>query len=223
MESSNSTQIAAEVPNYLTHMDAKLYKAAAQGDINILKQIPESEIRSQLTPNKNTILHIAARFGQFDCVEYILHFHWCSSLIRQPNLKGDTPLHIAAREGHFGMTKSLVCAVKALDEEEMESGVVARNYYKVVLRMMNLEKETALHLAVRYHHSEVVKFLMEEDDGFSYGGNVRGQTPLYMAVERGFGDLVGMMLSTWPSAAYTGIMGTTVLHAASNDQGRVYP
>lgn len=217
MESS-STQIAAEGVN-ITHMDAKFYNAAAHGHINILEQMSEDDIRFQLTPKENTILHIAARFGQSDCIEWILHFHLCSSLLWQPNLKGDLPLHIAASADHFGMVNALVCSAKALNEE-MESGVDAD---KTMLRMMNLEKETAFHQAVRYHHPQVVKFLTEEDPEFTYGANVRGQTPLYMAVERGFGDLVDMIISSCTSAAHTGILGRTVLHAAiaSDDQGRI--
>ena len=44
-----------------------------------------------------------------------------------------------------------------------------------------------------------------------------------MAVERGFGDMVDVILSTCPSADHKGIIGRIVLHAAiaSNDQGRV--
>ncbi|RVW69761.1 hypothetical protein CK203_061842 [Vitis vinifera] len=182
MESS-STQIAAEGVN-ITHMDAKFYNAAAHGHINILEQMSEDDIRFQLTPKENTILHIAARK-------------------RRP----------------FWMVNALVCSAKALNEE-MESGVDAD---KTMLRMMNLEKETAFHQAVRYHHPQVVKFLTEEDPEFTYGANVRGQTPLYMAVERGFGDLVDMIISSCTSAAHTGILGRTVLHAAiaSDDQGRI--
>lgn len=117
------------------------------------------------------------------------------------------------------MVNAFVCSAKALNEE-MESGVDAD---KTMLRMMNLEKETAFHQAVRYHHPQVVKFLTEEDPEFTYGANVRGQTPLYMAVERGFGDLVDMIISSCTSAAHTGILGRTVLHAAiaSDDQGRI--
>ena len=117
------------------------------------------------------------------------------------------------------MAKALIRA--AMDMKEMESGVAME---KVMLRMENIEKETALHLAVRYHHCEVVKLLIEEDGEFSYGGNVRGQTPLYMAVERGFRDMVDVILSTCPSADHKGIMGRTVLHAAvvSDDQGKIY-
>ncbi|KAL6348661.1 hypothetical protein AAG906_016192 [Vitis piasezkii] len=147
MESS-STQIAAEGAN-ITHMDAKFYNAAAHGHINILEQMSEDDIRFQLTPKENTILHIAARAD------------------------------------HFGMVNALVCSAKALNEE-MESGVDAD---KTMLRMMNLEKETAFHQA----------------------------TPLYMAVERGFGDLVDMIISSCTSAAHTGILGRTVLNV--NGQG----
>lgn len=218
MEESASSHIPAEDSTaVITFMDAEVYKAAALGKVAILK-LGDDDIRLQLTPKKNTFLHVAARFGQVDCVEWILQFEWCSSLLGQPNLNGDIPLIIAAREGHLGMVEALLCAAKALNEE-VESGVAAA---KAMMRTMNLEKETAFHQAVRYHHPHVVNFLIREDPAFIYGADVRGRTPLYMAVERGFADLVDMILSTCPSAAHTGVLGRTVLHAAiaSNDEGQ---
>ncbi|XP_034686669.1 arf-GAP with ANK repeat and PH domain-containing protein cnt-1-like [Vitis riparia] len=84
-------------------MDDSVYKAAAKGDIEVLKTIPESEFHAQLTPKHNTILHIASEFGQTECVKWILTLPACSSLLRCPNLNRDTPLHLAAREGHLKM------------------------------------------------------------------------------------------------------------------------
>ncbi|KAJ9701411.1 hypothetical protein PVL29_006665 [Vitis rotundifolia] len=206
-----SKQIAADGQTDITHMDAALYKALYEGDISTLQgNYSEAYLQLQRTPKQNTVLHIAAQFGQLECVNWILHFHSCSSLLRHPNLKLDSPLHLAAREGHSGVVEALIDAAKEL--QEMESGVGAD---QVMLRMENKEKDTALHEAVRYHHSEVVKLLIEADPHFIYGANSTGYTPLYMAAERGYGDLVEIIIDiTRASPNHRGIEGRTALHAA---------
>ncbi|KAJ9701393.1 hypothetical protein PVL29_006650 [Vitis rotundifolia] len=196
----------------ITYMDADLYTAASKGNISKLEQMLEAcDLGLQLTPKRNTILHIAAQFGQLDCVKLILQLTSSSSLLGQSNLKGDTPLHLAAREGHLTVVQALIQAAKALPDE-IESGV---GVDKSILRMANEGKDTALHEAVRYHHPEVVKLLIEEDPQFIYGPNISGGTPLYMAVERGHGDLVQIIIDhTSTSPAYSGILGRTALHSA---------
>ena len=62
-EAQITNQAAAEDGS--TFMDPKLYKAAADGHIHVLEK--HDEIHVQLTPKKNTVLHVAARFGQADC------------------------------------------------------------------------------------------------------------------------------------------------------------
>ena len=84
---------------------------------------------------------------------------------------------------------------------------------------------TTLHDAVRHNHIEVVQqLLMEVDPEFSFGANVAGETPLYLAAERHFPDLVSEILNTFQSPAYDGPLGRTALHAAtfSNDAGIAY-
>ena len=175
-----------------TYIDADLYTAASQDNITRLRQLQPGDLGRQWTPKSNTILHIAAQFGRLDCVEWIVQLTSFSSLLGQSNLKGDTPLHLAAREGHLTVVQALIQAAKALPGE-IESGV---GVDKAILRMANKEGDTALHEAVRYHQPEVVKFFIEEDPQFTYGPNISGGTPLYMAVERGHGDLVQIITGT---------------------------
>ena len=205
-EAQITNQAAAEDDS--TFMDPELYVAAAHGDIHV-----------QLTPKKNTLLHVAAQFGQADCVNWILQLRSPSSLLQMPNEKGDTPLHLAAREGHLTVVKNLINAAKQLQEGDTERGGTI--ICKAMLRMTNEDKDTALHEAVRYHHPEVVKLLIQEDPEFTYGANNEGNTPLYIAAEWGFRDLVHMILDNCSSPAHDGVNGRTALHAAVivNDKG----
>ncbi|XP_035545056.1 protein ACCELERATED CELL DEATH 6-like [Juglans regia] len=62
---------------------------------------------------------------------------------------------------------------------------------------------------------------MEVDPEFSFGANVDGETPLYLAAERQFPDLVSEILNKLKSPAYDGPLGRTALHAAAcyDDEG----
>ncbi|XP_034685259.1 ankyrin repeat-containing protein At5g02620-like [Vitis riparia] len=196
----------------ITGMDAKVYKAAAEGNIEVLQIFfLDLDLLVQLTPKHNTILHIAAQFDELECVNFILGLPSSSSLLHRPNLKGDIPLHLAAREGHLHVVKALLDAAKA-PPTDIETGPGAD---KSMLRITNKEKDTALHEAVRYEKYHVVEFLIEKDPEYTYRANVSGGTPLYMAAERGFTGIVRIILDkTRTSPAYSGFMGRTALHAA---------
>ncbi|GMP56162.1 hypothetical protein CsSME_00020742 [Camellia sinensis var. sinensis] len=109
-------------------MDSKLYNATMEGNINILKLIAE-HLNLQLTPNKNTVLHIAALFGQTECAKDILKMN--SSLL--------------LREGQQDSVDALIKYAKKLDAEgsvELESGSTMT---KKMLRATNEDGDTALH------------------------------------------------------------------------------
>ncbi|KAK6933367.1 Ankyrin repeat [Dillenia turbinata] len=187
-------------------MDPSLYKAVTEGNTPKLEQ--ERQLDSQTTPNKSTVLHLAAEFGKTQCVDVILKA--CPSLLKQVNLKGETALHVAAREGHIDVVKAFVAAAKALNEEiEIGTGAV-----RDLLGVTNNRKNTASHEAVRNRHLRVVMCLLEEDSEFPYVGNDLEETPLYIAAERGYGELVHAILQACESPAHDGPKGRTALHAA---------
>ncbi|KAK7840746.1 ga-binding protein subunit beta-1 [Quercus suber] len=110
----------------------------------------------------------------------------CPSLLWQANVKGKTPLHIAARYGHATIVEVLIEHAKS-PQQDLESGV--NNTVKEMLDMTNNEKDTALHEAICNNHLEVVKLLIQEGPKFSYSRKEADETPLYIAFERNFEDV----------------------------------
>ena len=95
-----SNQVAA------TRLSRDVYEAAVEGKMDILQRI--ERLDKELTPNKNTVLHIHIGGGMArkDCV--IAMVHKCPSLLQKTNNKDETPLHMAAREGLTEIVKALV-------------------------------------------------------------------------------------------------------------------
>ncbi|KAG5554507.1 hypothetical protein RHGRI_012151 [Rhododendron griersonianum] len=137
----------------LVTMKPSLYTSAMRGDDADFEQ-HKDVLDRELTPNHNTVLHVAAQFGHLDYVKKVLEA--CQSLLRQLNIKKETPLHTAAREGHAEIVKAMIARAKRL-EEELESGLVGA--VKEMLRATNLDGDTALHMAARNCHLEGEKYL----------------------------------------------------------------
>uniref|UniRef100_A0A2N9G8W6 Uncharacterized protein n=1 Tax=Fagus sylvatica TaxID=28930 RepID=A0A2N9G8W6_FAGSY len=213
-----------------TGMQPEYYYAAAKGSIQIFNRTVEP-LDSLLTPNRNTILHIyltaLTKEPESTTTNFVKEIlHKCPSLLWQPNAKDETPLHIAARYGHATIVKDLIECAESLDQQDLESGSNTNNANAVnkMLEMKNNEKDTALHKAVRNEHLEVVKLLIQKGPNFSYLANDAGETPLYIAVERNFKNLVSEILNTCTSLAHGGPLGRTTLHAAIiwDDEGNAY-
>ncbi|KAI7979515.1 Ankyrin repeat-containing protein ITN1 [Camellia lanceoleosa] len=191
-------------------MDPVLYRAAKEGDKVVLEQYVD-QLEAQVTPNENTVLHIAAQFGNSQCVREILSKN--SSLLNRQNAKGDTALHVAARDGHSDIVKSLIECATLLDRDhvEIEGG---SEITKKMLRATNYDGDTALR---RY----LVRLLIDEDPEFTYPANNAGETLLYIAAERGYHEVVSDISKTCRAPAYDGPGGRTALHAAviSNNEG----
>nr|XP_048333627.1 ankyrin repeat-containing protein At5g02620-like [Ziziphus jujuba var. spinosa] len=81
--------------------------------------------------------------------------------------------------------------------------------------MTNQDGDTALHEAVRFKHLSVVKVLVGEDSDFQYSANEAGETPIYIATERGYRDIVFEILDKCTSPGAAGCCGRNALHIAT--------
>ncbi|CAL9017480.1 unnamed protein product [Prunus brigantina] len=192
-------------------MDPRLYKSAKSGDVCFLKQLLNNDpmLLYQLTPRENTALHIAVQFGHKNVTAEI--YSRCRSLLTQPNLDGDTPLHVAARVGRFSIVNYLVR--ETLSMSQVEFGNVSIKMLET-LRVRNMGNNTVLHEAVRNGHNKVAEFLLKIDPKLACFENEAGESPLYLAAREGLLDILNQILQSSPSSAHGGSDGQTALHAA---------
>ncbi|XVF77631.1 hypothetical protein PTKIN_Ptkin14bG0061800 [Pterospermum kingtungense] len=185
------------------YMDLNLLKAARSGDLEEILKLAkdvERKIYDQTTPEGNTVLHMAARFGHKNLVENIVEQH--RSLILKSNLKGETPVHIAARAGKREVVKSFINSVK--------------NFSRIyIARIRDKYGNTPLHGAVKNGHSAVVKDLAGVDKESLLLINDAGDSPLSIAIDMMFPEIAKSIIYL---NAYTielvGHNGQTALHYA---------
>ncbi|CBI26362.3 unnamed protein product, partial [Vitis vinifera] len=175
----------------------------------------------ELTPNKNTVLHIHIRGGQAKKEHVIAMVRQCPSLLQKTNNKDETPLHMAAREGLIQIVGALVDQVKAphANDADLESGRTLS--VREMIGMRNKEEDTALHEAVRYRRLEVVNSLIDADPEFEYylatETDDNGWTPLHYAAYFGKVSQAEALLKRDESAAYIADNdGKTPLHIAAS-------
>ncbi|KAB1226548.1 Ankyrin-3 [Morella rubra] len=204
----------------ISSMTRVLSNAAAAGEINAFKNI-EKPLDHLFTVTKNTVLHIyittivTESESKTIFIKEILDE--CPSLLWQTNSKNETPLHLAARYGHIEIVSFLIERAKNLYQDP-DRGEAARE----VIWMTTQEKDTALHEALSHNHLEVATLLIKEDPNYSYFPNDASETPLCIAVERNFRDLVSNVLDNCQSPAFGGPLGRTALHAAVLRDGTDY-
>ena len=84
-----------------------------------------------------------------------------------------------------------------------------------LLMITNENNETALHGAVRNGRNEIVKKLIEKCPSLTSLRNKDGESPLFIAVDRGFFDIATHILDIEECCEYKGSEGMNILHAAA--------
>lgn len=177
--------------------DTPLHLAVLQGFIEVVfslvRILPDPRLLE--IPNKKlqTPLHLAVLTNQAPLVRRLV-VGGASVLSR--DCKGNTPLHLACRDGHLECAHALLLPVS---QEERRSALlpmhVAPQPLPQDLEQKNYDGQMPLHLAAMNGHVSIAKLLS------CFGANVNamegkyGRTPLHYAVERRHPAMIHFLVS----------------------------
>ncbi|KAK6269723.1 hypothetical protein POUND7_006828 [Theobroma cacao] len=176
--------------------------AARSGNLQVLRPLiedDEAKVEDAKTPEGNTVLHFAARFGHTSLVNKLIER--CPSLVHQSNFKGETPLHVAAKAGRDDVVELLI-------DKTDTSGLC-------ISWIRDNSGNTPLHGAVRNGHSKVVKAFAKRDPLSLRWLNDAGESPLSIAIDMRFTKLAEAIIDLNKSTLdYRGNDDQTPLHRA---------
>ena len=124
----------------------------------------------------NTILHTTAAKGQIDVIESLIALNIIQTMnIHQPNPRGSTPLHSAARSGREVISQMFI---------DLGMDINATDH----------SGETPLHPTARSGRIDIVEVLIAANADLNKR-NQFGETPLDQAARNGRNQIVGLLLS----------------------------
>ena len=79
-----------------------IHVASMRGYVDIVKQLLwfSRDSKELLSRRCENFLHVAAKFGADNIVDFVLKEKWIENLINEKDGKGNTPLHLATMYGH---------------------------------------------------------------------------------------------------------------------------
>ncbi|XP_054801229.1 protein ACCELERATED CELL DEATH 6-like isoform X3 [Prosopis cineraria] len=178
--------------------------------------LPQNAIYMQRTPRGNTVLHLAASYGNNTMVEKVAQH--APSLFTETNDNFDTPLHVAARAGHASTFQSLLKAFLPLARQQTSGHDDQYNLVMMLLVsltvLQNDQGNTFLHKAftINSHNGEMIfqafqdPFIVGESSEFEadfktfvnsvvpFAVNREGKSLLYLAIEAGCSQVVTSLI-----------------------------
>ncbi|XP_074355568.1 uncharacterized protein LOC141695213 [Apium graveolens] len=196
-----------------------LYAAAIAGDADAIAELGK-KANITLDEQENTILHIESISGNAAHVRLILTEFANKNLLVKLNCQQQTALACAAYLGHTEVVEILIDAARHLPPFSANENPHNRDSsFQAFLRQGDKYSDTALHAAVLKGHVDVVKLLVEADPADKHTQNSEGKTPMYIAVEQGFNDIVEIISTTCPALSLDGPDGSSAVRVKNLDQG----
>ncbi|GJN33773.1 hypothetical protein PR202_gb22396 [Eleusine coracana subsp. coracana] len=177
-------------------MDEGLLQIAMSGEYSAGEHIPG--VLHGTTQQGNTCLHISSIHGREQFCREVLARD--QSLLAAINSNGETPLLTAVTSGHLSLASYFL---KICREQKLSAAV---------LRQDN-NGFNALHHAIRSGHEDLALELIIAEPSLSRAENKYGESPMFIAVMRGFTDVVKNLLNT-PDSSHAGACGYNALHGA---------
>ena len=179
-----------------------------------MNDLLEMDARDARDAAGRTALHLAASMGDLGVVRSLLDVKDGSSDPRRKDYQGQTPVHVAAREGHNEVVAELVmfsCIREANPRptsagSDSDSGRCRRaRQHSFSVNHQDQYGNTPLHLAAARGHTDVIRALERTAVSVALDlsvANNDGWTPLQLAAQKGHTEAVKRLLKLNPRAAF---------------------
>ncbi|NWS47949.1 ESPN protein, partial [Probosciger aterrimus] len=150
-----------------------------------------------------TILHLAARFGHHEVIEWLLRFGGSDPTAATNT--GALPVHYAAAKGDFPSLRLLLGHCPSTLSAQTKTGA------------------TPLYLACQEGHLEIIQYLVQDCGADPHARAHDGMTPLHAAAQMGHNTVIVWLMSfTTVSLSERDAEGATAMHfAASRGHAKV--
>ncbi|KAL1826608.1 hypothetical protein ACET3Z_005020 [Daucus carota] len=178
-------------------------------------------------PNElgETILHVESKKGDIEHVRFLVSAFAYKGLLIKLDKSEQTALHLAALHGHTRVVEVLIAAARrnlSSSSANDDAHNQVSNFHNFIRQANVQERNTTLHLAVLSGYVAIVKLLVEADPNDSHVQNNEGKTPIFIAVENGYKDIIKEMCTNCTALSLDGPHGrTTALHALIKNIGQV--
>jgi len=202
-----------------------LQDAAEAGDLSKVQQclLQGGSQLNQADIDGTTPLHLSAKLGHAECVQYLLSNAGNAGAVDEGGL---TPLHLAAQEGQSSTCQLLLQADASVDangsaKQRAPLHLAAANgqrevcsillMHKACVNLQDVDGESPLHNAARFGDRELCEVIL------SFGASVNvvdndGWSPLHEAARWGDGELVESLLQRGADIAARSNDGESALH-----------
>ncbi|XP_067659947.1 ankyrin-3-like [Haliotis asinina] len=167
-------------------------EAAYEGHTNVLKLLlSEGADMTFVSDENDNILHAALNSKRMDTVKYVLTNDFVD--IDSRNNDGITAVMLAVQGGLAEIFDLMV-----------RKGAN--------MSLVNEDKQTILHMACEEGHSEIVKYILTENVVNINGRDDGGKTPVQMAAEQGYLDIVALLEGKGADMSVVDDRGENILH-----------
>ena len=180
-----------------------------------------------------SLLHLACTYGCTGIIELFLGSSYCTvEAVNEPDMNGNTPLHIATRKKMPTVTKMLLACqgidanvrnsagetalIAACSIDCFECAQILACFQGCDPNKQDNTGSTALHVAVQHSNCELISILLSISSCDPNKSNLQGDTPLLLAVRTKSSKCVEILLtSTSCDSNVCDCTGDTPLHIAS--------
>lgn len=208
----------------------KMFAALEEGNLEDLKSYLRkgADINARSSTSWTT-LHFAAKGPSLEVTKFILDQNLG---VNVKDVKGQSPLHIAAAHGRKNIVEFFVREVGVYVDDLDNSGktplhIAAQNGYKDVVELLlksnanvgikSFDDFTPLHYAVKNNHMGVIKVLLGKEVSVDINKAKYNMTSLHIASKHGHLELVRFLLQNKADVNVIGYNGWTALHYAAKN------